>query len=371
MVTAATVGALCLLCLSFAARADAYVYWSNDDGPIGRANLDGTNVNQAFVTGPVDPRGIAVDGDYIYWADRAGGAIGRANLDGTNVQENFIPATLPESVAVDSDHIYWTNSQPGPDTIGRANLDGTAVDQSFITTADITFGIAVNASHIYWANYSGDAIGRANLDGTGATQNLMPAGGTPQGVAVGPGHVYWANYGMATSSIARANLDGSSPDLDFIPGQSNPYGIAVNSTHVYWVNHDVNAVSRATLDGGTIAPSFVSADYPWAVAVDALPLPPPAADTQPPQTSITKAPPNKSKRPKAKYRFTSDEPGSTFECKLKGRGLKGSVKEFGGCDSPRSYKRLEDGKFRFQVRAIDSAGNVDPTPAKDKFKVAG
>ena len=34
-------------------------------------------------------------------------------------------------------------------------------------------------------------------------------------------------------------------------------------------------------------------------------------------------------------------------------------------------KRLKKGKHKFQVRAIDAAGNVDPSPAKDKFKVVG
>jgi hypothetical protein len=95
----------------------------------------------------------------------------------------------------------------------------------------------------------------------------------------------------------------------------------------------------------------------------------PCPDTDPPQTKISKHPANKSKKPKAKFRFTSDEPGSTFACKLKGKGLEQAVKRFGDCDSPRKYKRLDEGKYRFKVRAIDEADNVDPSPAKDKFKV--
>jgi hypothetical protein len=94
-------------------------------------------------------------------------------------------------------------------------------------------------------------------------------------------------------------------------------------------------------------------------------------DTDPPETTITKSPKDRSKKPKAKYRFSSDEPGSTFECALKGRDLDQAVKQFGNCGSPRKYKHLDDGKFKFQVRAIDPAGNVDPTPAKDSLKVVG
>jgi len=32
-------------------------------------------------------------------------------------------------------------------------------------------------------------------------------------------------------------------------------------------------------------------------------------------------------------------------------------------------KHLDEGKHKFKVRATDAAGNTDPTPAKDKFKV--
>jgi len=91
----------------------------------------------------------------------------------------------------------------------------------------------------------------------------------------------------------------------------------------------------------------------------------------PPETEITKAPANRSAKPEAKFKFTSSEPGSSFQCKLKGEGLKKSVKKYKDCDSPRGYKGLDEAKFRFSVRATDEAGHTDPSPAKDKFKVVG
>ena len=94
-------------------------------------------------------------------------------------------------------------------------------------------------------------------------------------------------------------------------------------------------------------------------------------DTDPPQTGISKAPPDSSERSKARYEFASDEPGSSFECKLKGKGLRKSVKKFKACDSPHKYKRLDEGRYGFKVRATDAAGNTDPSPAKDKFRVVG
>ncbi len=87
-------------------------------------------------------------------------------------------------------------------------------------------------------------------------------------------------------------------------------------------------------------------------------------DIAPPETTITKEPKQKTAKPKAKYEFASDEPGSTFECKIDKAGF-----GFGDCTSPVKLKRLDEGKHKFEVRAIDPAGNVDPSPAKDKFKV--
>jgi hypothetical protein len=47
--------------------------------------------------------GLAVDSNYIYWANVFDGTIGRANLDGTGVDQSFITgATNPDSVAVDA-----------------------------------------------------------------------------------------------------------------------------------------------------------------------------------------------------------------------------------------------------------------------------
>ena len=66
----------------------------------------------------------------------------------------------------------------------------------------------------------------------------------------------------------------------------------------------------------------------------------------------------------AKFKFTSTEAGSTFQCKL-------DRKPFKSCRSPKKYSGLKPGKHVFKVRAIDAAGNTDSSPAVKKFKVLG
>ena len=39
------------------------------------------------------------------------------------------------------------------------------------------------------------------------------------------------------------------------------------------------------------------------------------------------------------------------------------------CTSPKKVKHLDEDKHKLKVRAVNAAGNVDPTAAKDKFKV--
>lgn len=84
------------------AANDEYVYWANGGcASIGRAKLDGsgvTEIDQDFIELSEGPCGLAIDGSHIYWGRWGnvvtGGFVGRANLDGTGVDEQFV-ATGP------------------------------------------------------------------------------------------------------------------------------------------------------------------------------------------------------------------------------------------------------------------------------------
>jgi hypothetical protein len=70
-----------MACGCLAARADAFVYWSNNVA-LGRANLDGSGINQNLLGIGLGVYGVAVDGQHIYWTNPGDYTIGRANLDG-------------------------------------------------------------------------------------------------------------------------------------------------------------------------------------------------------------------------------------------------------------------------------------------------
>ena len=245
-----------------------HVYWTNSDiGTVGRADLNGQNANQSFITGASGPSGVAVDGSHVYWTNRRFGTVGRADLDGQNANQSFITgASLPSGVAVDGSHVYWANSDH-PDTIGRADLNGQNANQSFITGASLPSGVAVDGSHVYWTDIFTNTIDRADLDGQNANQSFITGASGPVGVAVDGSHVYWTN--SATNTIGRADLNGQNANQSFITGASAPQGVAVDGSHVFWANANAGTIGRADLDGQNANQSFITgARNPHGVAVD-------------------------------------------------------------------------------------------------------
>jgi virginiamycin B lyase len=212
-----------------------YLYWANivplrnGAGTIGRARLNGTDVNQKFITGANSPVGVTAAGRYLYWTNHTG-TIGRARLDGTDVNEKFIKTAQPngpDAVVADSGHIYWANDY----SIGRANLNGTGVSQRFIAVPNGPSGVAglaVNSRYIYWTDEEGNEIGRARLDGTGVNQRFITGASFPDAIAADSRYLYWTNQN--SDAIGRARLDGTGVNQRFVTQKDflNLHGVAVD-----------------------------------------------------------------------------------------------------------------------------------------------
>lgn len=90
--------------------------------------------------------------------------------------------------------------------------------------------------------------------------------------------------------------------------------------------------------------------------------PAPAVDRTAPDTAIVKRRIRPGKR-SATLAFSSTEQPAGFLCKLDARR---ETK----CGSPSTYAGLAPGSHTFKVRAVDQAGNADPTPAISRFAIA-
>jgi hypothetical protein len=89
---------------------------------------------------------------------------------------------------------------------------------------------------------------------------------------------------------------------------------------------------------------------------------PPPPDTTPPDTTITTGPSDPTSSTSASFGFASSESNSTYECKL-------DAGAFAACTSPKSYTGLSTGSHTFSVRATDSSGNTDASPASQTWTI--
>lgn len=266
--------------MAHAVPAGAAIYWV-DGARLGVANLDGSYPTLFWSGFPPYQAGmgcgVAIDAQHIYWADRSG-RIGRARLDATVPEPAFIEAVdSPCGVAVNGQHVYWASS--GGHSIGRANIDGSNPERNFITGLDEPCGVAVDESHVYWADLDDESIGRADLDGGKSEPFLIEGIEAPCGVAVDDAHIFWGTFG---DSIGRANLDGSIPNAEFITGLERPCGVASNGSQVFWSEEPGvfnGHLGTASVDGSAVNRDLVTGlGRPCGVAVDSWvlnPGPPP------------------------------------------------------------------------------------------------
>ena len=153
--------------------------------------------------------------------------------------------------------------------------------------------------------------------------------------SAGPIALFRCSIDTGTPSFGACSGPGNS-DTPASPLADNSYGFRVKATDVA----GNSAIATRTFTVETPKP------------------PVPVA----PDTTITKGPKKKTTTRRPKFKFTSSQAGSSFQCKLD-RGT------FKPCVSPFKPAKLGFGKHVFSVQAIGPAGNADPSPAVRKFKV--
>lgn len=244
----------------------SHIYWTNaatsrgPEGPgidtVARADLNGGNVNTDLVKVGEFPEAIAVDAKHIYWVNEEQGAIGRANLDGSHINYEFIRA-IGNALLVHGNYIYWIQAM----RIGRARIDGTNVTPNFVKINPATrffevFGLATDGKHLYWSDQeSGGAIGRVDLNGKNVRKRFMTNLGAVGSLAADSKHLYWANGRWGT--INRADLNGRHRIRRFVVGPSGGTHIAVGAQRLYWTNGA--SIGSASISGKEVNPSFIHA----------------------------------------------------------------------------------------------------------------
>jgi hypothetical protein len=182
----------------------------------------------------------------------------------------------------------------------------------------------------------------------------------------------------STPAIHAWNVDTSTPDTTLLDG---PIGASnMTSASFSFISPDAGAGAtfECSLDGSPFLLCLSPQSYAnLSMGVHTFQVrvrdsvgnydPTPATrtwtiDATPPETTITTAPSGTISMTSASISFTADENEVTFECSLDGGG-------FAACTSPYGAMNLSQGAHSFAVRATDTAGNVDASPATAAWTV--
>ncbi|KRC66491.1 hypothetical protein ASE12_17980 [Aeromicrobium sp. Root236] len=207
-----------------------------------------------------------------------------------------------------------------------------------------TTALLGNGSHTFEARAT-DAAG--NTDATPASRTFtIKVDATPPKTVIDSGPADLSNQVKPTFTFSANEPSTFECKVDagsFVPCESgDTFGPLGEGSHTFAV--------RATDLAGNVDPTTATRD--WII------------DTTPPQTTITSGPSPLSLTMKATLAFTSSEGGSSFQCQLEGGAWQ-------ACSSPKTYTNALLGNHTFAVRAIDPAGNTDPTPATRNWFTLG
>jgi hypothetical protein len=180
---------------------------------------------------------------------------------------------------------------------------------------------------------------------------------------------------VQTASSRTFSFDAHAPETSITSGPADPANSS--SPSFAFSSDEAGSTFECRLDGGAWAACSSPKSYSGLTAgshsfsvratdaagnVDATPATRTwTIDLTAPDTTITSGPANPTSATSATFDFAS-EPGATFQCQLDGGG-------YAACTSPKSYSGLGAGSHTFAVRAVDAAGNVDATPASRSWTI--
>jgi hypothetical protein len=324
---------------------------------------------------PVDAPGIP-DGSSIERRISRGTCANRLDeKDDTNDSDTdfFDAAPSPQSYATVPTPPACTAPAPTP----VVTLDGKPASVTTTTSADFAFHgtpaatsfecrldlgayVACNSGAIAYAGPLSEGLHTfrsrgSNANGTGtSTAYTWKVDLTAPSASI-TSHPNDPSPGKSASFRYSSNEVGSKFECRLEPLES-AFANCSTQPKIYMslANGDYEFLVRAIDPAGNVQSTPTS--FPWTVDNS-------LEDKTPPETTIVSKPTDPSGSPVASFTYSSNEPGSNFQCKLDGGN-------FNSCAAAGiSYSGLAEGAHTFQVRAIDSSNNIDPSPAGYSFSV--
>ncbi len=280
----------------------------------------------------------------------------------------YVEDSIPPDVTIESGPTGLTNDRTPTFTFGATDSVGPVTFECSIDTGTPSFGACsgpgtsdtpgaplANGSHTFRVKATDAADNSATATQTfqvDATPPSVTVTSGPSGITADqtPTFTFSASDSAGIFAV-QCSIDTGAPSFGSCSGPGNsdkPSSPLADGSYVFR--------ARAF----DLAGNSAVASRSFGVQV---PQPEPQPQASAPETTITKGPKKKTNKRRPKFKFTSSQAGSSFQCKLD----KGT---FAPCTSPFTPAlKLRFGKHVLRVQAVGPTGLVDPAPAVRKFKV--
>jgi hypothetical protein len=215
------------------------------------------------------PRGIAVDGAWVYWTVPLNSIVLRAPLAPVGAVEVVADFGMgqghyPYEIVVDTGHVYWTTQAPDEvrSCVTAVPCSAAASVALAASVSGFTRPLAMTATTLFWA--SGDSD-----DPNGIVYSVPKVGGPsdklrymtpgPQGIAARGAAAFvtsWLSTDGGTAGTVYRVVGVTSNIL--ASAQSIPTSIAADATDVYWANKGDGTIRRCAISGCNDAPSIIA-----------------------------------------------------------------------------------------------------------------
>jgi hypothetical protein len=207
-----------------------HIYWANaamidpTKCSIARASIDGSEVEWDFQRPLANraPYGVALSATHVYYdpndEENNGGYIARTPLEGGEEEYRFVGEAGLRGMAIEGEHLYWASQSEG--AIGRSDLALGNIENKFIEIPGKLNGLAANPEHLYWTA-NGEGAGNPGADlyryepGGEVLSDLTPLatgnGAEVQGVlgvSADGSYVYFAANGVLAAGASQGTCKG-------------------------------------------------------------------------------------------------------------------------------------------------------------------
>jgi hypothetical protein len=287
-------------------------------------------------------------------------------LTGTDNVGNAV--AIRTTVKVDTDNPSVSLANPGTPLAGTVSLGASASDGT-TSVAQVAFERSPAGAGT-WTTISTDSS--APFSASWNTGSVSDGLYDLRAVATD------AAGNTSVDVVTNREVDNTAPQTTIDSSPADPSNNATPSFS--FSSNEAGSTFQCRIDGGswtsctspdTISPALAEGSHTFDVRAtdaagntDASPATTTwTVDLTAPVTSLGSGPGSPSNITTPSFTFSSNEPGSIFQCRIDGGG-------WSACSSPYTVApALAEGTHTFDVRAIDPAGNADATPASQTWTI--